>query len=149
GLNGHEGNHGEDAKELWWYLDATPGSERLQWRYLYPQTEFPYAALVAENARRSRDDPEFELVDTGGVEDGVWIVDVEYAKAASDDLCIRLRARNHSPRAATLHVLPTLWFRNTWRWDGGAKPRLRAEHGAIVAEHDTLGSYVLCSDGTP
>jgi Glycosyl hydrolase family 63 C-terminal domain len=147
GLTGHEGNHGEDAKELWWYLDATPDSSRLLWRYVYPQAEFPYAELVAENARRSRAEPEFELVDSGVLDGGVWIVDVEYAKAAPDDVCVRLVARNRAPNAATLHVLPTLWFRNTWRWGGGSVPLLREQGGALAAEHATLGGYVLGSDG--
>ena len=150
GLSGHEGNHGEDAKELWWYTDATPDSSRLAWRYVYPQSPFPYAELVEENARRTRLDPEFELVDTGVLDNGVWIVDVEYAKAAPDDICIRLVARNRSKATAMLHVLPTLWFRNTWRWgDGTAVPALREEDGTIVAEHETLGRYVLNGAGAP
>jgi len=150
GLSGPEGNHGEDAKELWWYLDATPDSSRLAWRYVYPQSPFPYAELVEENARRTRLDPEFEFVDTGVLDAGVWIVDVEYAQAGPDDICIRLAARNRSPAAATLDVLPTLWFRNTWRWgDGTLVPALREEDGAIVAEHETLGRYVLAGSGAP
>jgi hypothetical protein len=150
GLSGPEGNHGEDAKELWWYLDATPDSSRLAWRYVYPQSPFPYAELVEENARRTRLDPEFELVDTGVLDGGVWIVDVEYAQAGPDDICIRLAARNRSAAAATLDVLPTLWFRNTWRWgDGTPIPTLREEDGAIVAEHETLGRYVLDGSGAP
>jgi hypothetical protein len=104
GLTGHEGNHGEDAKELWWYVDATPDSAWLSWRYVYPQASFPYTALVAENARRSRAEPEFELLDTGVLDAGFWIVDVAYAKAAPDDICIRLVARNRSPAAATLQL---------------------------------------------
>ena len=150
GLTGPEGNHGEDAKELWWYLDATPDSGWLAWRYLYPQAAFPYEALVEENARRSRNEPEFELADTGVLDSGFWIIDVTYAKASPDDVCVRLAARNHSAATATLDVLPTLWFRNTWRWgDGTPKPVLHAEHGAIAAAHATLGRYVLCGDGTP
>ena len=150
GLSGPEGNHGEDAKELWWYVDATPDSSWLAWRYVYPQAAFPYAALVEENARRTRQDPEFELVDTGVLDGGVWVVDVEYAKADRDDICIRLVARNRSSATATLDVLPTLWFRNTWRWgDGTPVPALREEDGAIVAEHATLGRYVLRGAGTP
>jgi hypothetical protein len=150
GLTGPEGNHGEDAKELWWYVDATPDSRWLAWRYVYPQAAFPYDALVAENARRTRNDPEFELADTGVLDDGVWIVDVEYAKAAPDDICVRLVAHNRSAAAATLDVLPTIWFRNTWDWgEDAAKPSLRADAGAIVAEHETLGRYVLCGAGAP
>jgi hypothetical protein len=150
GLTGHEGNHGEDAKELWWYLDATPDSSWLAWRYVYPQSAFPYDQLVAENARRSRAEPEFELVDTGVLDAGYWLVDVEYAKASPDDICVRVVAHNRSARPATLDVLPTLWFRNTWSWgDGTPKPALREDRGAIIAEHDTLGRYVLGGDGSP
>src|SRR6266436_3808462 len=150
GLSGPEGNHGEDAKELWWYLDGTPDSSWLTWRYVYPQAAFPYSELIEENARRSREQPEFELADTGALDDGVWIIDVSYAKAAPDDICVSVVARNRSAMPATLDILPTLWFRNTWRWDAGAvKPTLRAEHDTIAAEHDTLGRYVLCGDGNP
>jgi Glycosyl hydrolase family 63 C-terminal domain len=149
GLTGHEGNHGEDAKELWWYLDATPDSSWLTWRYVYPQTAFPYELLVEENARRTRAEPEYELVDTGVLEQGAWIVDVNYAKAAPDDICIHVVVRNGSQAPATLHVLPTLWFRNTWRWDDGPKPILRDEDGAIAVEHETLGRYVLAGEGSP
>jgi Glycosyl hydrolase family 63 C-terminal domain len=149
GLSGHEGNHGEDAKELWWYLDATPDARRLAWRYVYPQSPFPYDALVEENARRTRTDPEFELVDTGVLDAGVWIIDVVYAKAARDDICISVVAHNRSAGPATIDILPTLWFRNTWRWDGGPRPTLSAAQQAIAAEHQTLGSYVLCGDGNP
>ena len=117
GLAGPQGNHGEDAKEHWWYLDATPTHSWMRWRYLYPQAEFPYERLVAENAARGRLDPEFELVDTGVFDDDrYWDITADYAKAGPDDLCIRLRVRNAGPDAATLHVLPTLWFRNTWSW---------------------------------
>jgi hypothetical protein len=147
GLTGEEGNHGEDAKELWWYLDATPDASWLAWRYIYPQAEFPYAGLVEENGRRDRSDPEFELLDTGVVDTGGWVIDVAYAKAAPDDICIHLVARNLSASAATLTVLPTLWFRNTWSWSAGAsKPELRFENGAIAAVHDELGRYVLSGD---
>jgi hypothetical protein len=149
GLTGHEGNHGEDAKELWWYLDATPDSSWLAWRYVYPQAQFPYEALVEENARRTRMEPEYELVDTGALGQGVWIVDVAYAKAAPDDICIHVVVRNGSDSPATLHVLPTLWFRNTWRWSDAPKPILREEEGAIAAEHQTLGRYVLTAGGNP
>jgi hypothetical protein len=149
GLTGHEGNHGEDAKELWWYLDATPDSSWLGWRYVYPQRAFPYEALVEENARRTRTEPEYELVDTGVLEQGAWIVDVAYAKAAPDDICIHVVVRNSSPAPATLRVLPTLWFRNTWRWSDEPKPMLGEEDGAIAASHETLGRYVLAGEGGP
>jgi hypothetical protein len=150
GLSGTEGNHAEDAKELWWYLDATPDSRFLSYRYLYPQAEFPYAQLVAENARRSRNEPEFELVDTGVLDDGFWLLDVVYAKAAPDDICIQLTASNKSGEPRQLVVLPTLWFRNTWRWtEGPTRPLLQWDGRAIAAAHDTLGSYVLRGDGSP
>src|SRR5437867_238299 len=111
GLTGNEGNHGEDAKELWWYLDSTPTHSWMRWAYLYPQQEFPYERLVAENRRRSRADPEFELLDTGILDgDRYWDVTVDYAKASPDDVCVRVQVRNAGPDEATLHVLPTLWF---------------------------------------
>jgi hypothetical protein len=118
GLTGPEGNHGEDAKEYWWYVDATPTASWLSWRYHYPQAEFPYARLREENARRGRDDREFELADTGVFEgDRYWQITADYAKASPRDLCLRIRVRNAGPEAAELHVLPTLWFRNRWSWD--------------------------------
>jgi hypothetical protein len=117
GLSGPEGNHGEDAKEYWWFADSTPTHSWMRWRYHYPQVEFPYGQLVEENARRGRLDSECELVDTGVFDDDrYWAVTAEYAKAAPDDVCIRLTMHNAGPEAATLEVLPTLWFRNTWAW---------------------------------
>src|SRR5262249_4755781 len=117
GLTGPEGNHGEDVKELYYYLDATPTSSYLKALYKYPQAEFPYSQLVDENRRRSRRDPAFELLDTG-VFDGNRYFDVlaEYAKASPDDVLIQVTVTNRGPEAATLHLLPTLWFRNTWSW---------------------------------
>jgi hypothetical protein len=138
GLAGPEGNHGEDAKELWWYLDSTPTHSFMRWRYVYPQAEFPYAQLVAENARRGRHEPEYELVDTGVLDEGYWDVAVDYAKAAPDDVCVRVTVRNAGPAEATLEVLPTLWYRNTWSWDGSPRPELRADGAAIVADGLTL-----------
>jgi len=117
GLTGPEGNHGEDAKEYWWYLDSTPSHSWMTWRYHYPQREFPYAGLAAENARRGHDAPEYELVDTGIFdEDRYWAVTVDFAKAAPEDVCIRITVHNRGPDEATVHLLPTLWFRNTWAW---------------------------------
>jgi hypothetical protein len=147
GLTGLEGNHGEDAKEYWWYLDSTPTHSWMSWRYHYPQAAFPYHRLVAENTRRSRREPEFELLDTGVFDDGrYWQITADYAKADPDDLCIAVRARNAGPDPATLHVLPTLWFRNTWVWGlDDAVPRLRDEGGCIVATHGELGRYVLAA----
>src|SRR5262249_26365332 len=115
GLTGPEGNHGEDAKEYWWYSDATPTASWLRWRYVYPQNRFPYEDLVIENARRSREDREYELLDTGIFEgDRYWDIAVDYAKADPEDLCIRISLRNAGPGRALIHVLPTLWFRNSW-----------------------------------
>ncbi len=156
GLTGNEGNHGEDAKEYWWYLDSTPTHSFMRWRWLYPQAEFPYADLVAENRRRGRLDPEYELVDTGLLDDDRYFdVEVTYAKAGPDDLCVVAAVRNAGPDEATLDVLPTLWFRNTWSWgltgssDEGRKPLITAKDGRLVAEHHALGRMTLVADGTP
>jgi mannosylglycerate hydrolase MGH1-like protein len=151
GLTGNEGNHGEDAKEYWWYLDSTPTHSYLHWRYMYPQTEFPYERLVAENRARGRGDPEFELVDTGVFAGGgYWEITAEYAKAAVDDIVLRVSMRNAGAATAELDVLPTLWFRNTWSWgEEHTRPELRYEDGAIVARHPGLGEYRLLGDGEP
>ncbi|MBI2705682.1 MAG: glucosidase [Actinobacteria bacterium] len=145
GLTGPQGNHGEDVKEYWWYLDATPTSSYLKWRYHYPQAAFPYADLLAENKRRGPTDPEYELADTGIFDDGrFWAITVEYAKAAPDDICMRITARNHGPEAATIHALPTLWCRNDWTWDGTPAPVLRAAgDDRIVAEGAGLPAMTL------
>jgi len=126
GLSGHEGNHGEDVKEYYFYLDATPTHSYLKMLYKYPQGEFPYARLIAENGRRTKDDPEFELLDTGIFDgDRYFDVFVEYAKAAAEDILIRITAWNRGPESAPLDLLPTLWFRNTWSWGREAKkPKL-------------------------
>ncbi|MBA2725337.1 MAG: glucosidase, partial [Actinobacteria bacterium] len=105
GLTGNEGNHGEDAKEYWWYVDSTPSHSWMVWRYIYPQSEFPYRQLVEENARRGRLDPEFELFDTGVLDSGYWDISIEYAKHSPDDMSIRLTARNRGESVAELHVL--------------------------------------------
>jgi len=158
GLTGSEGNHGEDAKEYWWYVDATPTASWLRWCYHYPQAAFPYARLRGENARRSRADREFELVDTGVFDDGrYWQVEADYAKAAPLDLCLRLRIRNAGPEVAELHVLPTLWFRNTWSWERGVRrPVIRAEtpsraSGVVcaLAEESKLGRWRLAAGPDP
>jgi hypothetical protein len=151
GLTGNEGNHAEDAKEYWWFLDSTPTHSWMQWRYWYPQREFPYADLVTENRRRSRLDSEYELVDTGVFDDDrYWDITADYAKAGPDDICIRLTVRNAGPEEATLHVLPTAWFRNTWSWGrDDRKPTVIAKDGALVAEHHSLGRVVLNGDGQP
>jgi hypothetical protein len=151
GLTGPEGNHGEDAKEYWWYLDSTPTHSWMRWRYMYPQTEFPYERLVAENAARGYQDPEFELVDTGVFDDGrYWEITADYAKASEEEILVRVSLRNAGPDAATIDVLPTLWFRNTWSWgDAVEKPSLRLEDGAIRADHDGLGTRFLSAAGDP
>jgi hypothetical protein len=150
GLSGKEGNHGEDAKEYWWYLDNTPTHSWMRWRYVYPQQAYPYDDLVATNRSRSRAEPEYELLDTGVLDAGYWDITADYAKASPEDLCILLRVRNSGPQTATLHVLPTLWFRNTWSFGIDAvKPGIVAEKGALVATHHVLGTRVLVSSGAP
>jgi len=152
GLTGPEGNHGEDAKDYWWYLDSTPTHSWMSWRYHYPQAEFPYAELVAENGRRGRTDPEYELADTGVFTgDRYWVVQVDYAKAASHDLLMRITVQNKGPDEATLDVLPTLWFRNTWAWGvpgQDAVPQLRGG-GPATIRSPGAPSLVLTGDGTP
>ncbi|HEX6401624.1 MAG TPA: glucosidase, partial [Pseudonocardiaceae bacterium] len=152
GLTGPEGNHGEDVKDYWWYLDSTPTHSWMTWRYHYPQRPFPYTDLVAENRVRGKDVPEYELVDTGVfAEDRYWAVTVDYAKAGPTDLCLRITVDNRGPQAATLHVLPTLWFRNTWSWGLHREedvPQIRAGNGStLVARHKQLGPLVLAGDG--
>ena len=156
GLTGAEGNHGEDVKEYYFYLDSTPTHSYLKGLYKYPQAAFPYTALIEENRRRSRLDPEYELVDTGVLdEDRYFDVLVEYAKAGTDDILIRVRVTNRGPAPAPLHLVPTLWFRNTWSWQAGAKrPLLRAGRGgpgrvAVEAQHETLGTRWLHAEGAP
>jgi hypothetical protein len=149
GLTGPEGNHGEDAKEYWWYLDSTPTHSWMTWRYHYPQAEYPYADLVAENGRRGAHDPEYELVDTGVFDDDrYWAVTVDYAKAGPEDLCMRITVANRGPQEATIHVLPTLWFRNTWAWGlpgQDAVPVVRADGDRLVADHAGLGRLTLAA----
>jgi hypothetical protein len=152
GLSAFEGNHGEDVKECYFYLDATPTHSYLKALYRYPQREYPYPRLVEENQRRGRNKREFELEDTGVFEDGRYFdLTVEYAKASPDDLLIRLTAENRGPEAAALHLLPTLWFRNTWVWGRsgeGYEPRPRISRGAettLHAEHATLGAFRLAA----
>jgi hypothetical protein len=126
GLTGAEGNHGEDVKEYYFYLDSTPTHSYMKYLYKYPQAEFPYARLIEENRRRGKDDPEFELIDTGVFDDDRYFdVVVEYAKASPEDMLIRISATNRGPEPARLRLLPTIWFRNTWSWSPGTpKPRL-------------------------
>ena len=156
GLTANEGNHGEDAKEYYFYLDSTPTHSYMKCLYKYPQAAFPYRRLVEENARRGRPQPEYELLDTGVFDgDRYFDVTVEYAKGGVDDLLIRVTAVNRGPEAAELHLLPTLWFRNTWSWDvGAARPQLQATASApgqvvIAARHQTLGARWLHAEGAP
>ena len=156
GLTGPQGNHGEDVKELYFHLDGTPTHAYMKALYKYPQAEFPYQRLVEENARRGRGEPEFELLDTGVFdEDRYFDVEVEYAKAAIDDILVRVTVTNRGPEAAPLHLLPTLWFRNTWAWDADTpRPRLHTQAGQpgwvlVRAEHPTLGTYHLYGEGAP
>ena len=153
GLSNAEGNHGEDVKESYWYVDATPTASWLRWRYHYPQAEFPYAELRQANAGRDRAKSEYELFDTGVFnDDRFWSISVDYAKAAVDDMCIAVRIENAGPETAKLHVLPTLWFRNIWRWQADPdadRPVIRADQARLVADHYSLGSLVLAGDGTP
>ena len=153
GLTGNQGNHGEDAKEYWWYLDATPTHSWNRWRYHYPQAEFPYAQLVDENAARGRLDPEFELLDTGIFDDDrYWIVEAHYAKADAFDVLLRIQVTNAGPEEETLHVLPTAWYRNTWDWEIDEEaPELRAGPGGvgIETEHPFLGELEIVADVGP
>jgi hypothetical protein len=146
GLTGPEGNHGEDVKECYYHLDATPTHSWLKALYKYPQAAYPYARLVEENRRRGRGEPEFELIDTGVFDEGRYFdVQVEYAKASPDDILVRITVTNRGPEDHALHLLPTLWFRNTWSWgrhgEGyGDRPRLRQTGpGTVMADHATLG----------
>ena len=146
GLTGPQGNHGEDAKDYWWYVDALPSHAWNRWRYHYPQRAFPYDDLVAESARRGRLDPEYELLDTGIFDDDrYWVVEVDYVKDGPDDIIMVVRVTNAGPESAVLDVMPTGWFRNTWGWDvGAAKPALtRRTDGAIAIDHPLVGPMEL------
>jgi hypothetical protein len=152
GLTGQEGNHGEDVKELYYYLDSTPTHSYMKYLYKYPQAEYPYARLVEENRRRGRAGREFELLDSGVFEGNRYFdVFVEYAKADVEDLCIRIEVANRGPEDAEIDVLPTLWFRNTWSWNGDERrPSLRASAPAEVqATHPKLGTRFLRCEGEP
>src|SRR5437763_15320631 len=151
GLTNGEGNHGEDVKELYYYLDATPTHSYLKMLYKYPQRAFPYARLVAEN-RRGRDQPEYELLDTGVFDDDRYFdVFVEYAKAGPDDLLMLVTAHNRGPEAAPLHLLPQAWFRNTWSWrPGAARPTIQEDApGRLALRHAGLGAFFLHLAGPP
>ncbi len=154
GLSNSEGNHGEDVKECWWYLDATPTSCWLQWRYHYPQAAFPYEDLVAENARRNRDQPEYELVDTGIFDDNrYFVVTVTWAKDGPEDILWQIEVTNAGPDAAPLDVLPTIWFRNRWSWDFiSSRPSIIVRSGTdqfLAVNCEALGSRVLVASPGP
>src|SRR5690349_3256359 len=153
GLTGPEGNHGEDVKESYFYLDSTPTHSYFKALYKYPQAEFPYQRLVQESRQRGKADPEFELADTGVFDDNRYFdIYAEYAKAGPDDIAIRITVANRGPDAATLDLLPTLWFRNTWSWGRSgegysARPELRRSGDATIqVTHWTLGRYELEAD---
>ena len=155
GLTNSEGNHGEDVKEYWFYLDSTPTHSYMKCQYKYPQRAFPYLDLVSTNRSRSKQEMEYELLDTGIFdEDRYFDVVVEYAKAGPDDILMLVTAYNRGPDAAALHLLPTLWFRNTWSWgDEVTKPSLTAADGesgiaAARASHAELGEWVLRADAS-
>jgi hypothetical protein len=159
GLTNSEGNHGEDVKEYYFYLDSTPTHSYMKYLYKYPQAVYPYEDLIKTNRQRSRDELEYELLDTGIFdEDRYFDVFVEYAKVDAEDILIKISLANRGPETASLHVLPTLWFRNTWSWtDGGGKPVLQklenAERSIVQAHHtdpffqDFLDDYYLYCDG--
>ena len=150
GLTGEQGNHGEDVKDYWWYLDATPTSSWLRWRYHYPQARFPYEDLLATNRGRSRQEPEYELLDTGIFDsDRYWIVECTWAKAGPEDLLWRITVRNAGPEPATIDVLPTLWFRNRWSWHNQAvRPVARLAGPHLIEVHQAdLGDWHLAWAG--
>ncbi|HEX5472989.1 MAG TPA: glucosidase, partial [Lacipirellulaceae bacterium] len=155
GLASEEGNHGEDVKEYYFYLENTPTHSYMKYLYKYPQAEFPYAHLLNENKRRTRQDPEYELVDTGIFDSNRYFdIEIEYAKHEPEDILIRISATNRGPDRVSLHLLPTLWFRNTWIWGrdlrrpsiavGDSRPGNQL--AMLFAKHWQLGEYVLyCS----
>jgi len=156
GLSGHEGNHGEDVKECYYYLDSTPTHSYMKFLYKYPQAEFPYARLRMENFKRDRGQPEYELIDTGVFdEDRYFDVFIEYAKAGVEDICIRVTALNRAREPADLHLLPTLWCRNTWSWGiDDRRPQMSRVTGSrevevIALEHPKYGSRRLYCEGAP
>jgi hypothetical protein len=149
GLTNPEGNHGEDCKELYYYLDCTPSHSYMKMLYKYPQAEFPYARLVDENHKRGKLDPEFELLDTGIFDDNEYFdVFIEYAKADDRDILIKITAFNRGKTSAPLTILPHLWFRNTWAWGYDSyKPEIYHDDGSVIIDHQTLGKYYLFFDG--
>ncbi len=152
GLTNNEGNHGEDVKEYYFYLDSTPTHSYMKYLYKYPQAEFPYKDLIDKNRSRSREELEYELLDTGIFDaDRYFDVFVEYAKADPEDLLIKISVHNRGPETAELHLLPTVWFRNTWSWEEDAvKPSLhQGKNGTVLASHGKLGERTLQCEGNP
>ncbi len=150
GLGGNEGNHGEDVKELYYFLDATPTHSYLKMLYKYPQQEYPYEQLLQENRRRGRNDPEFEIQDTGIFSEQKYFdVFIEYAKASPEDILLKITVFNRGTEDAPLHILPNIWFRNTWNWGNSSdKPSLeRMTDDSILIQHQLLGKRILHSDG--
>src|SRR5205085_2727285 len=152
GVTPTEGNHGEDVKEYYFYLDNLPTHSYMRMLYKYPQAEFPYSWLIEENRRRAGEGMEFELLDTGVFDGGRYFdVVVEYAKAATDNICIRIEAFNRGPEPATLHLLPHLWFRNTWAWSDPLLEEPRIALASPAAAGDARGDangVVLKADDT-
>src|SRR5262249_26197506 len=148
GLSNRQGNHGEDVKELYYYLDAVPTYSYARMLYKYPQRQFPYDLLVQENAQRDRRQAEYEILDTGVFDDDRYFdVDIEYAKADADDILLRLTISNRGAEPAELHVLPQLWFRNTWSWFADSpRPSLKRVDNYVVVAHEKLGVYTLHFD---
>ncbi len=153
GLTGNEGNHGEDVKECYFYLDSTPTHSYMKYLYKYPQAEFPYAALVEENRRRGKNEREFELLDTGVFNENRYFdIQIEYAKASPEDILIQISVSNRGPEAATIDLLPTVWFRNTWSWRADShKPQMKAASNASAIEIDAphYGALKLSCEGRP
>src|SRR4051812_42872114 len=152
GVTGSEGNHGEDVKEYYFYLDSTPTHSYMKMLYKYPQLEYPYSWLVNENRRRSKTEPEFELIDTGIFNDNKYFdVFVEYAKNDVDDILIKISVYNRGKETASLHVLPTIWFRNIWSWGyDDYKPSISSDDKSqFLIEHKLLGNYRFYCDGGP
>lgn len=154
GLNGPEGNHGEDVKECYYYLDSSPTHSYLHGLYKYPVSEFPYSQLIEANRHRSRDQREYELVDTGVFDAGYFDVDVEYAKAGPDDILVEIHLTLHADAPETLHVLPHYWFRNTWTWECTEEgctrpPRIWQEGAGLRSDHETLGRFQFFVDDPP
>src|SRR6185295_4749885 len=153
GLTNSEGNHGEDVKEYYFYLDSTPTHSYMKYLYKYPQTAYPYDTIVVTNRNRSRIELEYELLDTGVFDDDRYFdVFVEYAKAAPEDILVEITVENRGPATATLHLMPTLWFRNVWTTGSEARPQLRqattAKNGGVIAASDpTVGERFLHVEG--